>query len=240
MKTLRLIGMALFAVLMCANFVSCSSNDDDPTNENESTQKLISSLITPEGDTFMFTYNEKKQLISVVESGENNKIEFEWSDTQIKATPTNKYENSSVVYQLNNGVITSVQDNKVTYDKDKHLVSVNNNNTWTWSNENISKFVHEYDHRKPDTYTYSYYTDKENKHPIIDVRSARLYYVGALEYDELLFMAHPSLLGKSNKNLIKSRTEGNSAKEYTYELDSNGYPLNIKENGETTYTITWK
>ena len=33
MKTLRLVGMALFAVLMCVNFASCSS-DDDPTEES--------------------------------------------------------------------------------------------------------------------------------------------------------------------------------------------------------------
>lgn len=29
MKTFRMIGMALFAVLMCVNFTSCSSEDED-------------------------------------------------------------------------------------------------------------------------------------------------------------------------------------------------------------------
>ena len=33
MKTFRFIGMALFAVLMCVNLASCSS-DDDPTDES--------------------------------------------------------------------------------------------------------------------------------------------------------------------------------------------------------------
>ena len=36
MKTLRLIGMALMAVLMCVNFVSCSNEEltpDDPNQE---------------------------------------------------------------------------------------------------------------------------------------------------------------------------------------------------------------
>ena len=65
MKTFRFIGMAIFAVLICVNFVACSSSDDDPTNEKEPTnenttnQKLISSL-TIEKTTFNFTYNEKK------------------------------------------------------------------------------------------------------------------------------------------------------------------------------------
>ena len=35
MKTFRFIGMALFAVLMCVNFTSCSGGDDDPTEEPE-------------------------------------------------------------------------------------------------------------------------------------------------------------------------------------------------------------
>ena len=243
MKTLRLIGIALFAVLMCVNFASCSGSDDDPTNEdkptneNISTQKLISSLTTSDGNTFKFTYNDKNQLTSVNEVGKNNKIDFKWSDSQIVATPTNKYENTPVVYQLNNGIITSVEGRIVTYDKDKHLTSTGNNN-WTWSNENISKLVHKND-RETQTHTYTYYTDKENKHPIVDASAARLYYVGQLEYDELLFIAHPFLLGKTNKNLIKTHTEGSSVMEYIYELDNNGYPVKIKENGETAYFITW-
>ena len=250
MKTFRFIGMAIFAVLICVNFVACSSSDDDPTNEKEPTnenttnQKLISSL-TIEKTTFNFTYNEKKQLVSVAKvGGKTNKIEFEWSDSQIVATPTNEWNEIPVCYLLKNGIITSVYnsegENELTYDKDKHLTKVNDDDTWTWSNGNISKFVHEYNDYKPDTYTYSYYTDKENKHPIVDMSSARLYYAGMLEYDELVFIAHPSLLGKTNKNLIKTRTEGNYTDEYTYELDNNGYPLKIKRNGETAYTIIWK
>ena len=44
MKTFRMIGMALFAVLMCVNFTSCSSDDDDETQEEFSivgTWKMI-------------------------------------------------------------------------------------------------------------------------------------------------------------------------------------------------------
>lgn len=34
MKTLRLIGMTLLAVVMCMNFVSCGDDDDDDKNDN--------------------------------------------------------------------------------------------------------------------------------------------------------------------------------------------------------------
>ena len=37
MKTFRFIGMALFAILMSVNIASCSSSDDDPTEEKEET-----------------------------------------------------------------------------------------------------------------------------------------------------------------------------------------------------------
>ena len=30
MKTLRFIGMALFAILMCTSFIACSEEGDDP------------------------------------------------------------------------------------------------------------------------------------------------------------------------------------------------------------------
>ena len=41
MKTLRLIGMAIVAVIMCVNFVACSDDDEEETNATiEGTWKL--------------------------------------------------------------------------------------------------------------------------------------------------------------------------------------------------------
>jgi len=34
MKTFRLIGMALFAIMMCVNFTACSSDDDEENFES--------------------------------------------------------------------------------------------------------------------------------------------------------------------------------------------------------------
>ena len=41
MKTFRLIGMALLAVVMCVNFASCSSDNDEESNGGKSTQELL-------------------------------------------------------------------------------------------------------------------------------------------------------------------------------------------------------
>ena len=40
MKTFRQIGMALFAVLMCVNFVSCDK-DGDSTTQPKNEKKLV-------------------------------------------------------------------------------------------------------------------------------------------------------------------------------------------------------
>ena len=43
MKTLRFFGMALFAVLMCVNLASCSSDDIEP-NESQKGKEVVVSL----------------------------------------------------------------------------------------------------------------------------------------------------------------------------------------------------
>ena len=41
MKTFRLIGMALLAVVMCVNFTSFSNDDEEESNGGKSTQELL-------------------------------------------------------------------------------------------------------------------------------------------------------------------------------------------------------
>lgn len=41
MKTFRFIGMALLAIVMCVNFASCSSDNDEESNGGKSTQELL-------------------------------------------------------------------------------------------------------------------------------------------------------------------------------------------------------
>ena len=72
-----------------------------------------------------------------------------------------------------------------------------------------------------------------------------------MEWGDLLLKAHPNLLGATNKNLLKSvkKDDGRMSRNFTYELDSEGYPTKITEeldedgNGNfetTTYTLTWE
>lgn len=244
MKTYRFIGMALFTVLACVNFAACSSDDDEPVSDNGATQKMISSFNW--GDLkYNFKYNGNNQLVSVVSLDRNYEINFEWSDSQIIATWSGDTDNPPTYYQLENGIIANINnsdyDVKLTYDADKHLVGVGNKYIWKWMDGNICQYENRLN-VNPEFYSYTYYEDKENKHSALDIHSAYIALsLPAASY--YLFMAHPSLLGKTNKNLIKTRQweyHNVAPTNYTYKLDRDGYPLDIKENGNTVYSFTWK
>ena len=89
-----------------------------------------------------------------------------------------------------------------------------------------------------------------NKHSVFDVDAQRFDDAILAEYGNLLVMAHPTLFGLNNKNLLKSVTDCKGyTLSYTYELDGDGYPIKIteteKENQHDTgstdvYTLTWE
>lgn len=99
-------------------------------------------------------------------------------------------------------------------------------------------------------YTCTYYTDMPNKHSVFDVDALYFDEVISAEYSYLLIMAHPTLLGLSNKNLLKSVTDSEGyTLSYTYELDGDGYPIKITETEKKNqyasghlevYTLTWE
>ena len=104
MKTFRILGMALSAVLMCVNFASCSSSDDDPAEEkNEggvvTTGKKITKIVgksesTTDSETYTFSYDSKGRLISAIETEEEDGYKYTdtyqltWGDDAIKIIET--------------------------------------------------------------------------------------------------------------------------------------------------------
>ncbi len=259
MKTFRLIGMALIAIVMSVNFTSCSSDDDEENNIVSG--KLLRSITRKRNDNYQFNYNEKeqfnynekKQLISATTY--DDKITVKWSDSDIIVETTSPhFEEEPEDFIIKNGVITStISDNKtntLSYDSNKHLIKLSGymNCSWIWENGNISKFSHD-NGETISSYTCTYYTDKENKHSTIDINALRLYYISGIGEGELLLMAHPNLLGTTNKNLLKSVTRNDGwSRNYTYEFDSEGYPIKIIEtitdnygsNDSTTYMLIWQ
>ena len=71
MKTFRMIGMALFAILMCVNFASCGNDDgeipsdptgDSPTNQPTNEKKLVQVMI----------YDDEEALEEIIEIADSN------------------------------------------------------------------------------------------------------------------------------------------------------------------------
>ena len=250
--------MALFAVLMCLNFASCSSSDDgEPSNKENTSGKLLIKMKCEDGysEPKLFFYNNNRQLIKVTEG--NSNATFTWDDNQITVSYHHgQYRNETATLYLKNGIITSIQETNsfnsyitsLTYDNNNHLIGYRNNldseETWTWSNGNVISNSYS-------IVNATYYTDKANKHTLININDLNFDYIVNSTCCMWLLEAHPYLIGTPYKNLLKSTTSNSSghAYDYTYELDSDGYPIKIiqTENNSYgftplsyTYTLTWE
>ena len=84
MKTFRLIGMALLAIVMCVNFTSCSDDEEEPSKNDDgviTNQKLLIELRMT---------NEDEVSITEYSYGSNGKL--------ISATNTEQYDGSTHQY----------------------------------------------------------------------------------------------------------------------------------------------
>ena len=83
MKTFRMIGMALVAVLMCVNFVACGGSDDDPTEEpTTDLSKIIIGTWVQDGDDDVMVIKSDKTVTWYENEADykNNEVSYimEW------------------------------------------------------------------------------------------------------------------------------------------------------------------
>lgn len=266
MKQFKFLAMAFFAMVMSIGFVACSSDDDDNNGGGSisSGKKLVrisceykKTINFSAYETINFTYGEDGKLARASKNDNGNSvyyIDLDWSGNTITLTTHARWDENPCTITLDNGKISKTTDGNETY---KAIYSGNylskiiasDINEYTWENGNIVKYKYvnnEGDHY----YTCTYYTDMPNKHSVFDVDALGFDDALLAEHGKLLIMAHPTLLGLSNKNLLKSFTDNDGyTRYYTYELDNDGYPIKIteteKENQHDTgstdvYTLTWE
>lgn len=252
MKQFKFLAMAIFAMVMSIGFVACNSDDDDNNGGVSITsgKKLMS--ISSEYETINFTYGEDGKLARATSSvnGNSEYINLDWSGNTITLTTHARWDENPCTITLDNGKISKATDGEDTYKvaySGNNLSQIigNNINKYTWENGNIVKFQ-----KGSNTYNYTYYTDKPNKHSVFDLDVLGFDDAILAEYGNLLIMAHPTLLGLSNKNLLKSVTDSEGyTLSYTYELDGDGYPIKITETEKKNqydsgspevYTLTWE
>ena len=248
-KTFRLVGMALFAVLMCVNFASCSSSDDEPTEEKDENEvvvsgKKIAKIISESEEwkeTRTFSYDDKGRLIKSTETDEydNEKntrtYQFIWGDDVIKCSGDNNY-----TFTLKNGLVQSDELHTYSYNKSNRLVKVETSYstaTAIWDGDKLMSISDD----DGDDRTFAYEkTCKKGNFP----------FAANMIDDCELFIAHPEIVGSLTTQLPASLTEidGYSGDKETatfaYEFDKEGYISKITAkatDGSTeTYTLTWE
>ena len=269
MKTFRFIGMALFAVLMCVNFTSCSGGDDDPTEEPEEGGVVVNgkNLVKVVGksangsysETYTFSYDNKGRLIEATESyqegsyKDTDTYQFIWGDDAIKVVinPTYNY-----TLTLNNGLVRNSnlddENGVFTYNNSNRFIKYSSKSKYEtcsviWDGEKLVS-ISDYDHEATLTYSSSC---KKGYFPFIATMITS-------DSEAILFMAHPEIAGMRTNQLPASITwthtddySGKTDSETStmeYEFDKEGYISKIigKEtdsDGSTDtyiYTLTWQ
>ena len=254
MKTFRFIGMALFAVLMCVNFASCSSSDDDPTEEKEEGEVVVGSKklakIVGTGvyknKSFTFSYDNKGKLVeSIYTEGDDGKIDvvnkkYTWSDNSIKVDRSS----DQYSYTIENGIVklkkSSDDSATFSYNQSNRIVKIGDAKTIDWNNDKLTSITS---------------ANGWNKSLIYDKSCKKGYFPFIAEMigaGDIIFMAHPEIVGMKTTQLPSTMTmtydygvygKGTDITHFNYEFDNEGYISKIsgEVNGEPyTYTLTWK
>lgn len=257
MKTFRLIGAALLAVLMCANFASCSKDDDANTDTGGEDvvvgEKKLVKMVSNE-ETYTFSYDDEGRLSSATYNDSDGDIEnskFIWGDDAVVVKYEYGYEdgdNHTETYTLKNGLVQSWS--AADYHNGYHTEGTYYYNS---SNRLIkAAFTHHLG------YTVNAVWDKD-KLVSVDTNDT---YEAILTYGEtckkgyfplisdviglgdVLFMAHPEMAGMRTNQLPNTYSPYDEEISMTYEYDKEGYisKIKLKDNdGNTdTYTLTWK
>lgn len=262
MKTFRLISAALLAVLMCANFASCSKDDDGANTDvggndeggnqevTVSEKKLVKMASNEE--TYTFSYDDEGRLSSATDTdddGDKYSYKFIWGDDAVVV----KYEYEAASGYTNGKTYTE------TYTLKDGLVQdwMSDNYSGTYSYNSSNRLIKaEFTHHLGYTVYAVWDKDKLVSVNTNDGYKAILTYgetckkgyfpliSDVIGLGDVLFMAHPEIAGMRTNQLPNTYSPYDEEISMTYEYDKEGYISKIKmknEDGDSdTYTLTWK
>ncbi len=261
MKTFRLISAALLAVLMCANFASCSKDDDaantdvggnDEGGNQEVTvsEKKLVKMVSNE-ETYTFSYDNEGRLSSATETdddGDKYSYKFVWGDDAVVV----KYEYATASGYTNGKTYTE------TYTLKDGLVQdwMSDNHSGIYSYNSSNRLIKaEFTHHLGYTVNAVWDKDKLVSVDTSDTDAILTYgetckkgyfplISNIIELGDVLFMAHPEIAGMRTNQLPNTDSPYDEEISMTYEYDKEGYISKIKmknEDGDSdTYTLTWK
>ena len=206
MRTFRLIGMALIAVMTCANFTACSSDDDEVIKDDDGVvtreKKLVEMKESYDSkddvhvDVMTFSYDGKGKLITVVQKcsddNSSNITNITWGENTFKESSNGE----SITYSVNDGLVRTGSESdgrnySFAYNSSKQLTTYQygdknddtTTRTLTWDNGKVTKMTYKKD--EPSTITYGNQTCK-GYFPLM---------VLMVEDDFKAMLAHPELIG---------------------------------------------
>ena len=243
MKTFRLIGMALLAVVMCVNLASCSDDDEEPTKNDDGVitnqkQLMQIKMVDSETITWDFTYDSKGRLISINHAEKyNGRTErditnYIWGNNTIIAED----DNSTRTYTLDNNLVKSINDTDdysdwsnatFTYNSSNQLIAVQNTytdgtsvDTYTWNNGRITKLTY--------TENGSYYSEEDVYEYTYSGKTCKGYFpLYSPSDNDDIFYVHPELIGLRCSQLpdqVYSKDDYyEETSKYSYTFDKDGY-----------------
>ncbi len=245
MKTFRLIGMALLAILISVNFIACSSDDDEELIKNDdgiiiNQKRLIQTKIVGDGESAIdeYTYDNNGMLLSATETYLYNSSKdirtytITWGANKIIANSDGR-DRRAFACTFKNGLIThtsrsegiNLRNTAFIYNSNKQLIKLDSGEhgytSYTWHGEKLAKRTSIYKHNSNDEVIYEFsYSGKTCKgyFPIM------VWYVNDLCP---LMIAHPELVGMRCNQLPDQICYKDVSYEYiekyTYTFDKDGY-----------------
>ena len=229
MKTLRIIEMAMMAVLMSVGFASCSKESPDG-NEDFSNEKKLVKIVSKDKngkdlEVFTFEYDNKGKLTKSTGSFDHGEYawtsNYTWNDNVIMI-------DEDYAVALENGLVKSNSNNDTyTYNDSNRITQYTHNNrttTITWDGDKIvtmSSYV-----GSNLSFTYGE-PCKKGYCPLIPYLM--------FQYDNLS-LAHPEIFGARSKQL-PTMVGGILL---TYEFDKEGYITKIYLNQSNPMVLTWE
>lgn len=244
MKTFRLIGMAIWAMVMCVNFTACSSDTSElESDENGITtnQKRLVELRMTDDDGCLeitkYSYDSKGKLLSA-NYGEsdnyyddNNIYTFTWGADRIIETRGR----SATTYTLEGGLIKSLSGERGTfsYNANKQLTKYQDVSddysyiqSYIWDGEKLTKIV------KTETSKYDQYPDEDVYELSYSGKTCKGYLpimVWKVEDGYRLWEAHPELIGMrctqlpDEMHIKDNHYQYDESIQYAYTFDKDGY-----------------
>ena len=254
MKMIRMIGMAMMAVLMGISLASCSK-DENPEKSEEGVvvnEKKLVKMDNGDGWKLIVKYDDKGRAIEITSETQNwciSSYRYTWGENIIMAiyeysNTDNRHETNSYTFTLENGLVQKKTDNKgdiaFKYNASNRLVEYGDKESYIWDGDKLmayNDFDRGYEYVK--TYTYGTPCKKGYNLMIIDE-----------SYLDPLFLAHPELVGMRTKQIPSTCTfspigsgYNNSKTEtdtHTYEFDKDGYVSKYTESNSYTNNYTWE